>query len=191
MKRIGLLCCVLLVSCTGSFAQNPVPISIYAGGGISFPLEPDANFASESNSGYNVSVTLGYKVLPMLEFQARVEHTRFGNDVPGEIEDYDWRMTLIGGAVKAGLAAPRMKYRPYVLAGFGAGISKRNEGLVGTIITYPGVAERTDTYYDVGGGIEVPLTSMVTLFAQGRYVYINAQPEAISYLPLTVGIKLF
>lgn len=191
----SILLLVVLLSAGSVSAQvrNPVPFSVYAGGGLSFPIEPDTGFTQDNKIGPNLMAGIGFKFMPALETILKVEYHQFPNDLPVAVDGATWQIWLYGAAVKAGVGVPTAKVRPFAIAGFGAADVKRTEG-TSSDTSFAGAPElefKTAVYFDVGGGFEWSVTPQVSLFATGRYVYISTEGEPTSIFPLTVGVKIF
>lgn len=192
-----LACALCSMRATPASAQdvNPLPFSIYLGGGVSLPLGPDSTFADVAKPGYNILVGISQKLIPVFDGLFKIEHNVFENDFANEVDGAQWQITLIGGALRARLAGPTTRYKPFLTLGAGIGLSKRTEGRIPSGPNSGVVTEETgrstSLYYEVGGGIETSLFANVALFVQARYVYINTDDESTTYLPLTAGIKIF
>lgn len=196
MRRVSFfLTALFLITATAATAEvsNPVPFSIYAGGGISFPIEPDTGFTQDNKSGPGLMAGIGVKFMPALETVLKVEYHRFPNDLDGNIDGAAWQVWLYGASVKAGVGVPTASVRPFASAGFGVADVKRTEGTSADtgFATIPEIELKTAVYFDVGGGFEWSLTPQVNLFVTGRYVYISTEGEPTSIFPLTIGLKLF
>ncbi|MBD3404172.1 outer membrane beta-barrel protein [candidate division GN15 bacterium] len=193
MKRaILIVLCTMLLS-AGVSAQDmvPVPFSIYAGGGVSFPIEPDTLFTQQTSTGYHGLLGVGYKFMPLLEGVLKAEYNTFSGDLDAGLDGGDWSMILVGIGVRGGLGVPTASYRPFAFGGFGLAWTERDEVLSADTVAVPSFDRETSVYFDVGGGLEFGLAPKVQLFLQGRYVYISTDNEPTSFIPVTLGLKFF
>ncbi|MCB2201320.1 porin family protein [bacterium] len=193
MRSVFVVILALSLVASAGVAQSvaPVPFSIYAGGGVGFPVEPDTAFSQANKMGFGLLAGVGYKFMPMLEGVIKGEYNSFPNDLGGGVEGGEVQINLIGAAVRAGLGVPTASFRPFAMAGFGAAFTKVNEATVADSVLFPETERETSVYFDVGGGLEFSIGPKTTLFAMGRYVYISTEGEPTSYIPVTVGIKIF
>lgn len=185
------IACAALIAGATAQTPNPVPFSLYAGGGIGFPLEPDTAFSQANKMGFSLLGGLGYRFMPALEGMIKGEYNSFPNDLGAGVDGGTVQISMIGAAVRAGLGVPTASFRPFALAGFGAAFTERTEATLEDSLLFPEWERETSVYFDVGGGLEFSLAPKVSAFLMGRYVYISTEGEPTSFLPVILGLKFF
>lgn len=188
---VATLTILLLASCISGQTVAPVPFSLHAGSGVGFPLEPDTAFSQANKMGFGLLAGVGYKFMPMLEGVVKGEYHSFPNDLGSNVEGGTQTITMIGVAARAGLGVPTASFRPFAMVGFGAAMAKRSEATLADSVLFPEFEQETSVYFDVGGGLEFTLGPQAALFVLARYVYISTEGEPTSFIPVTLGLKLF
>jgi opacity protein-like surface antigen len=197
VKKIIYASVILLAMIATASAQVSSPISIYAGGLLSFPKSPD-NFKNDFKNGFHGMVGIGVKTLPFMQFVGKAEYHKFAYDL-AELEDVTsgaQSVWMFGGDLKLGMNIPTAPVKPYVLGGIGLARITFSEFEGGDPLTtallntaLPG--NQTKLYYNIGGGLEFKFAPMVNFFVQGRYVRIATDDQATSFIPITLGLKFF
>lgn len=214
-KVIGPKVLVILILATllaaSVSAQLPIPIKVYAGGGLGLQDKPTV-FNDWYKSGWHMTAGVGYSVMPMVELIGAFEYHSFSSDF---VKSGDAILSLAtGGSIKAtmfGLAAkmtpnmPMFPIKPYGLAGIGlAKVTQSDFGWPGGteigVLDYwettLGVEDQTKLYYTLGGGVLYSFFPKVSLFAEARYTTIQIDDSAVAFnKPLrfwgiTAGVRL-
>ena len=158
-------------SAGAQFSSNPFQIG--AAAGIAFPTSDLGDIA---NTGYNVTVALGYKPA-MNPIGVRVEaaYNQFGlKGVDGNVNIPAFTGNLV-------YTLPSVSFSPYVIGG--AGLYRTNVDVAGG-----GSAGENRFGFNVGGGIKIPLSSSFETFAEARYNRVTVDNGSMSFIPITVGI---
>lgn len=197
MRRIMTLLAILLAfGAMSASAQTPSPVSIYAGGLMSFPSAPD-NFSSSFENGWHAYVGVGMKAMPMLQLVGKAELHTFGQDFDElGLEDLDGgsaRIWMFGADGRFSINVPSFPIKPFLLAGGGFARVSQNEyeGTLATAYNETRPAAETDFYYNFGGGVNLASTPAFSLFAMARYVSIQTEGDPTTYIPITIGLKFF
>lgn len=194
MKKILALSFTLLLVAPLAFAQVPgLPFSIYAGGGLDVPSQPDS-FKDQFKTGYHGMVAVGFDWMPTIQLIGKLEM----HNLPGDVSTVDGtsfdvpdlQMWLFGGDLRGAFGAPGMPAKPFVLAG--AGLARLDHDEIGSIgdieIQTPWEGD-TKFYWNIGAGLEFGTT--VKLFAQVRYVRVLTDEDDTSLIPISVGLRFF
>ncbi len=197
MKKLFLTAVLTLACVAVASAQVPVPISLYAGGLMSFPNSPD-QFKDSYKNGFHGMIGIGYKAMPVAQVVGKAEYHRFGYDfaqIDG-VSNGAQSVWLYGADLRVGLNLPASPIKPYILGGGGvAHVSfSQFEGTnlsLTTALNDALPAAQNKFYFNFGGGFEFKLAPMTSLFAQVRYVSIATDVEKTSFVPLTLGLKFF
>jgi len=184
--RLVLVCIVLMMAAPVSARS----VLFTVDGGLSLQAGSDG-FKDNWQDGWNAATGIAVELGENVSLIGRMEYHRFGieNDSP-----YDWgdlQAFLIGFSTKIAFFDTVDPYRPYLLVGYGTSdiwLSVDPEDR-GEINEYDGDDLRG--YFQIGGGIEIPLTSELKLTFEGRYINIRGRfgGEATSFMPLTVGVQ--
>lgn len=197
MRKFTLTLLVLFGVAAIAGAQVPSPFSFYGGGLLSFPNEP-TGFKDAYNNGFHGMAAVGYKAAPIAQLVGKVEYHHFGFDTDqlDGVSSGAQSVWMYGADLRIGLNIPASPIKPYVLGGLGmARVSfAQFEGTDLALTTAMNSSlpdPQSKLYYNFGGGLEFKLAPMASFFAQLRYVRISTDNEPTSYVPLTVGLKLF
>ena len=159
---------------TASAQVSSNPFQIGGAAGIAFPT---SDLSDISNTGYNVTLAVGYK--PMLTpVGVRVEaaYNQFGlKNIDGNVN-----IPAFTGNLTYGL--PGVSFSPYIIGG--AGLYRTNIDLAG------GGSDGQNRFgFNVGGGIKIPLSSSFETFVEARYNRVTVDNgNNLSFIPVTVGI---
>lgn len=197
MKKLFLIA-VLSIACAAfAGAQVPVPFSLYGGGLMSFPNAP-TEFKDAYKNGFHGMLGIGYKAMPVMQVVGKAEYHRFGydlSDISG-VSNGAQSVWLFGGDLRVGLNLPASPIKPYILGGGGlAHVSftpfEGTNLLLTTALNDALPAAQNKFYYNFGAGFEFKLAPMFSFWAQVRYVSVATDNESTSFVPLTLGVKLF
>ena len=197
MKKLLFLIGAVALLATAVSAQAPVPFSIYAGGLVSIPNSP-SEFKDAYKDGYHGLLGLGLKTMPMTQLVAKIEYHKFAYDQPSgsTMSGGAQNIWLFGADLRIAMGAPALPFKPYILAG--GGLAKITYGeFTGTDQLATAVAnsslasDQNKFYYNLGAGLEFKCAPMIDLFAQARYVSISTDNTKTSFIPITVGFKIF
>jgi opacity protein-like surface antigen len=199
-KTLALSLALLLVAPLASAQVPGLPFSVYAGGGLDIPSQPDT-FSDQFKTGYHGLVAVGFDWLPTIQIVGKIElHSLPGEDDaitytdpfgdPIEYEPPDLTIWMFGGDLRGAFGAPGMSAKPFVLAG--AGVARLDQNEIDSIddieIGTPWEGD-TKIYWNIGAGLEIGTTAK--LFAQVRYVRILTDEDDTSIIPITVGLRFF
>ncbi len=203
MKRFFWTLAVLMLLSAVSMAQVGAPsspFSFYGGGAISKPTSP-SGFSDGWKLGYHWMVGVGYNVAPRLQLIGKLENHNFRSSV-----ETSGGSTVDGGAFKSlmygvdgrlNLGAPLVPLKPYALGGIGMATFKNeqytspNPSIATALNTGVSTETFSKAYFNLGGGVEFAMGPKTSLFVQARYVSIASQGGATTFIPVTLGLKLF
>lgn len=200
MKKALLSIAVLMIFATGASAQVPSsPFSFYVGGALSVPSSPDA-FTETYNTGFHAFGGVGYSVLPAFQVIGKVEYNRFSFDFDNSgqtmlTDGGQQNVWLFGADGKYSFNLPASPVKPYAFGGLGmARLSTSDfEGtdLALTTAINDGLQSTSEFYWNIGAGAEFSLSPMVSLFAQARYINVATEGDALTWIPVSLGLKFF
>lgn len=127
-------------------------------------------------SGYHATIGLGIKP-PLAPIGARLEGTFQENAFKGA-SDAKWRIMNVTAN-----ATYTVVPTAYLIGGLGM----YNGKCAGTCGLF-GTASETDFGFNVGGGVNIPLTGL-GVFVEARLHVISTEGESMKFVPITVGIK--
>lgn len=196
MKKLMLLIGAVALLATAASAQAPVPFSIYAGGLVSIPNSP-SEFKAAYKDGYHGTLGLGIKTMPMTQLVAKVEYHKFAYDQASSgLSGGAQNVWLFGADLRFAMGAPAAPFKPFIFAG--GGLSKIMFGeftgtdpLATAVMNSSLPTDQSKFYYNLGAGLEFKFAPMINLFAQARYVSISTDNQKTSFVPITVGLKIF
>jgi opacity protein-like surface antigen len=179
MRTIFFIIVVTILCCGFASAQVGVGINLYAGGGLTLPLN---DLKSACKTGYHGTAGVGYSMVPGLEAVARYAY----HSLP--VKDDVKSLVVFAGApvadnytiaeygldIRANLAAPALKVRPYALVGAG-------------MADIPG---KSKFFYAFGGGIKVAAMPKLNFFLEGRYSKVSVDEGTYDFIPLAIGLNL-
>ena len=159
-------------------------------GGLSLQAGSDG-FKENWTDGWNAATGIAVELGDNVSLIGRIEYHQFGIESASPYNWGDLQMFLVGFSSKFAFFDTVDPYRPYLVVGYGISdiwLSVDPEDR-GEINEYDGDDLRG--YFQIGGGIEVPLTSELKLTFEGRYINIRGRfgGEATSFMPLTVGVQ--
>lgn len=198
MKKLMMILAILVTFAIGASAQTPsVPVSIYAGGAMSFPT---SNFATAFNSGYHGSLGIGFNVSPMIQMIAKAEYHTFKFDLSDPVFDgYTGgtnKIMMFGADLQWSPSFPALPVSPYILGGAGMANMKQSElsgppSLSLSIFNALISQSQTKMYWNLGAGFQMKTGPKLSLFVQARYVNLVADGGNAAFIPVTVGLKFF
>ena len=170
LSSVAAVIAMTAATATASAQASSNPFQIGGAAGIAFPT---GDLGNTVNTGYNVTVAVGYK--PMYTpIGVRVEaaYNEFGGQQGfGNINIPAFTGNLV-------FALPGVSFSPYIIGG--AGLYRPN-------INVNGGAEN-DFGFNVGGGIKIPLSSSFETFVEARYNRVSVTGGNLNFIPVTVGI---
>jgi outer membrane protein OmpA-like peptidoglycan-associated protein len=182
VKKLLVLSFVANLTLTGLFLSSPAAASTEVPGKwdlqVSMGLDlPGSNWQSAYNLGPGGSLALGYEFDPAFYLGLDLEDFYFsGANWSGAVSDNDLRIL------------PILKYhffkegfRPYLLAGAGVDIEILSSSLGNdTLLNFDPV---------VGAGVEIPLSSEIGLFVEGKYnLLVFGSGATAGDVPLLAGL---
>jgi opacity protein-like surface antigen len=163
----------ILAAATPASAQGYNPFQIGASGGIAFPT---ADLGSVANTGYDISVMVGYKPeFTPISVRAEAAYNEFGSKVfNGNVNIPAFTGNLVFGM-------PMGTLSPYAIGG--AGLYRTNVSLNGG-----GSAGENHFGFNIGAGIKIPLSSSFETFVEARYNRVTVNNGSFTFIPVTVGV---
>ena len=158
-------------SAGAQFSSNPFQIG--AAAGIAFPT---SDLGEIANTGYNVTVALGYKpALNPIGVRIEAAYNQFGlKGVDGNVNIPAFTGNLV-------YTLPSVSFSPYIIGGGGLYRTNVEPGWCGS-------AGENHFASTLGGGIKIPLSSSFETFAEARYNRVTVDNGSMSFIPITVGI---
>ena len=149
------------------------PFQIGGAAGIAFPVSDLGNI---TNTGYNVTLAVGYKPQYMpLGVRVEAAYNQFGFQGGGGNVNIP---AFTGNLV---YTLPGMSFSPYAIGG--AGLYRTNVDITGG-----GSAGETHFGFYIGGGVKIPLSSSFETFIEARYNRVTVGGGNLAFVPVTVGI---
>ncbi len=186
MKKAFLSFAVMLCLAAFVSAQDVKPIDIYIGGGVSLPNAPDF-FKDYWKTGYHGLAGVGFKAFPGFSLVGNAEYHTFPIDAEG-VEGGNFNTFLFTVNGRLALGVPAAPLKPFILGGIGLANVSISDITAGDK-TFEFLGSETDLCFSIGGGLEFKAGPAAAIFVQGRYVIINTEGDAITYIPITVGFK--
>jgi opacity protein-like surface antigen len=177
VKRLALssflAAATVLAATAPASAQGYNPFQIGAAAGIAFPT---GDLGSVTNTGYNVSVMVGYKPeFTPIGVRAEAAYNQFGSQTfNGNVNIPSFTGNLVFGLPVGTLS-------PYAIGG--AGLYRTNVDVNGG-----GTAGDNHFGFNIGGGIKIPLSSSFETFVEARYNRVTVNNGSFSFIPVTVGV---
>lgn len=201
MKKAVFALAMVLVIAAGANAQVPSPFSFYVGGAFSVPTSPEA-FSDFYKTGYHFFGGAGYSFAPSFQVVGKIEYENFGYDwdqsnpaFTGLNEGGAQSLWMFGADGRYAFSLPASPVKPFVFAGAGmARISTQEfsgEDMALATSINSSLESQTELYYNVGAGVELKTGPAWSLFAQLRYVGVNTEGDASTFIPISVGLKFF
>ena len=197
MKKALLVLGVLVLFAISASAQMPSkPFSLYAGGGMTMPMSPDA-FKDMQKTGYHGMVGIGFNAMPALQVIGKIEYHAMAADnsiyslmlstAENDIKGGTFTPLMFGADARYAFSLPAAPIAPFVIAGAGmARLSYSDVEWTGGTMSFD---SESKMYWNVGGGFEFKAGPAASLFVEARYVSIATDGEATSMLPISLGIK--
>lgn len=197
MKKVLLTVAAVLVMSSLAMAQLPSsPVSFYGGGALSVPSGP-SSFTDSWKTGYHGFVGVGFSVAPKVKVVGKVEYHNFASDFGvTNLDGGNYKILMFGPEAHLSLGAPMVPIQPFLTAGAGMANIKLGDftgtdPLVAALNTSIAGASSTNFYYSIGGGLEFSIGPTASLFVQARYATITGDGGSTSFMPISVGLKIF
>lgn len=204
MRRVLIIMAVLLVFAVSASAQSQIKPAIYAGGGLSMPVGPDA-FKDYWKMGMGFGGGVGLGFTPYLEVIGKFYFNQFAFDgdqflsdlgVTGyTIDGFDFRALEFGADVKYMFStAEGAPFKPYGIVGLGmANIKITDVTITGdgeTLVLPMGDISETKFMLNGGVGFDYMFSPKAGLWVDARYATILTEGDAMSYIPIRAGVKI-
>jgi hypothetical protein len=147
--------------------------SFMVAGGLTVPV---GNTADAVKSGFNVTAGLGIKP-PLAPIGLRFEGMWNSMDFKSGVASGATR--ILGGAANVTLSGPALPMG-YLIGGLGM-YNVATPDITGSDAV-------TKFGFNVGAGLNFPLTGIST-YAEVRYHRVSTEGEALSFVPITFGIR--
>lgn len=173
------------------------PFSLYVGGLLSLPQEPQG-FKEGYQNGWHGFAGIGLGATPLFEVVGKVEYHTFAFDFGSNdtFEGGDRNIWMFGADGRFGLGAPLTPVKPFLFGGLG--LAKITyEGFSGPagpsldVLNNSQPEDQDKLYWNLGGGLEFGASPQVTLFVQARYVGIETEGNSSGFIPISLGMKFF
>ena len=140
-----------------------------------------------ADTGVSLAAGIGFSPISRVTFAAQVERTqifsRFRSDGRGSSSGFRGGTVTFGSAeVRAALRGPD-RWSPYVLGGFGVGVSRPNVNE-----TFPDRVTNDARVIFYGGGVHVPVRARLNVFADVRMMIGDEAGELLAIAPLRAGL---
>jgi len=176
--RFSIIAIIALICLTTSpAAQVKLGFSAYAGGGVDFPMD-DLN--TYWKNGYHGSLGIGYRLSPGLEAVGRYGYHSMPSDTNETVDEFfadskqDIEIHEYAVDLKANLAMPGMRFRPYGFISAG----------------WAQMPDEGEFFYGIGGGIRVIALPRIDLFLEARYNRVTIDDYDVNYIPITMGVSV-
>ncbi|HEY1953663.1 MAG TPA: outer membrane beta-barrel protein [Gemmatimonadaceae bacterium] len=155
-------------------AQGYNPFEIGASGGIAFPT---SDLGNATNTGYNVAFMVGARSqYSPIAVRAEAAYNQFGLQGGGG----NINIAAFTGNLEYTLPLG-LGFTPYAIGG--AGLYRPSADLGG------GNTGTTNNFgWNIGGGVQIPLSSSFRTFVEARYHSVNANGGNLTFIPITFGV---
>ena len=148
---------------------KPIRIGVAAGAAM-----PISDLGNSFNTGFNVTGTVGIDPAGLpVGFRADVAYNQFGSKGATSVKA---KFASVTGNVVVAMAAVGIK--PYAIGGL---------GFYHVSSSVTGTTASNDFGFNVGAGINVPLTGFAT-FVEARYNRVSESGGSASFVPITFGV---
>ena len=148
---------------------RPIQIGVAAGAGI-----PVSDLGNSFNTGFNITGTIGINPAGLpVGFRADVAYNQFGSKGATSVKA---KFASVSGNVVVPMAAVGIK--PYAIGGI---------GFYHVSSSVTGSTASNDIGFNVGAGINIPLTGFAT-FVEARYNRVSESGGSASFVPITFGV---
>ncbi len=153
-------------------AQGYNPFQIGGAVGAAIPI---GDLGNTANTGYNVTLALGYKpAASPLGFRFDAAYNEFGFEGGGG------NFNIPSFTANLVYDLPSGGFSPYLIGG--AGLYRPSASATGF-----GSASENRFGFNAGGGVKMPLSGF-HVFAEARYNYVSADGGNLSFIPITIGL---
>jgi len=197
MKKVLLTVAVVFIFSSLAMAQVPSPpVSFYGGGALSLPSGP-SGFTDTWKTGYHGFAGVGFNVAPKVKIVGKVEYHTFASDFGiANLAGGNYNILMFGPEAHLSLGAPMVPIKPFLSGGIGManikiGDFSGTDPLVASFNTTLAGASSTNLFYSIGGGLEFSIGPTAAFFVQARYATITGDGGSTSFMPISVGLKLF
>jgi hypothetical protein len=140
-----------------------------------------------SDGGVSLAAGIGFSPISRVTLLAQVERTeifsRFRDDGRGSRSAFRGGTVTLGTAEVRAALRGRDRWSPYVLGGFGVGVSRPNVNE-----TFPDRVSNTARVIFYGGGVHVPVRDRLSVFADARVMIGDEAGELLAIAPLRAGL---
>jgi hypothetical protein len=154
--------------------------------GQSFDLRGSAG-PTLIDGGYSLTAGAGFSPISRVTLVGFVERTHLSSqlrsDGRGGVAGYRGGTLTLGAAEVQVALFPRDRIGPYALAGFAAGMSRPN-----VTATFPDPVRNDVRAMFFGGGINVPLSNRLSVFADARMMIGAEAGELLAVVPVRGGL---
>jgi hypothetical protein len=183
---IGLLMLTLSSAC---MAEQTSQIKGILSAGVSNPTG-DAN--KLWNMGFHGMGGVGFQVAPALEFVPKIEFHIMPLDKMGvsDLSGGTMHVVMIGGDMMVAPELSASSVRPLFLFGLGMGTVSASDLVYQgqTAITFQ---SETKIYYNVGAGLQFETSLRTSMFVAVKFVSVQTEGSAITFVPITMGVSFF
>ena len=187
MKKVLWTVTIVLILALAASAQDAEKkVNLYLGAGASLPM---GDLGDRWNFGLHGAGAVGFVVAPGFQILGKVEYHTFGIDDQGlsGVDGGSFNAFMFGGAGRYNFPMENSKFSPFITGGIGMANAKISDLTIGTL-TIEGDSD-TKVYFEVGAGFDIGAGETMSIFFQGRYVSIQLEGSAASFIPFTVGLK--
>ncbi len=180
MKRIlrGVLAVTLVGTVAASSVQAQARGYVGFGGGVSIPT---GDFADGNTTGWMGQVIAGITG-PTGVVGGRISGSYIRHSIDDPLIEGNNRIIGAMGDVVFSPGLAEAKLRPYLLGGVGFQNGKADlDGVSGE-------QSETEFAFNFGAGVTIAV-GRIKVFAEGRWLSIRTEGEAVNLIPLTIGLR--
>jgi opacity protein-like surface antigen len=194
---------VLLLTITLSSPSQEKVNDFYISGGLSFPSGPQV-FSDYWKMGFNVGGGFGFPLSTSVSLIAIVDYNNFSFDEEGFLKAFgfsNYGLSITGGSasiftvngnIKILLNTTPNTTSPYIIGGLGFFSLSTSDVTVSGSGGSVNVAGDSESAFNVqfGLGIDIPTSSTMNVFIEGRYGIGFTKEENTSFLPIRIGLRI-
>ena len=162
--------------------SNKGNIVTFVGGGLSFPMT-ESNFKDNYDYGFNVAVSVGYKLNKTYLVRGGMQYNRFPYSDIG-VATGSFTATVLNAEILVGAFNVKQKFHPYGVAGMGIYFISSKLNIGGS----ESKSNDNDVGFGVGGGITIDLSKTVGIYIESQYHFMINDLTAKGFLPLIAGL---
>jgi hypothetical protein len=184
--KVTVVLCTVLVLAVSVGATELRKTNLYIGAGLGIPTG-DANkgwnVGLHGRGGVGIPTGPNSQIMPMIEYHSFSMDKKDTNASGGTLS-----VLMLGLNGKIFFTAERQKTSPYVIGGIGLGIATIGDRVSPGFTGFWG-DEETKVYFNFGAGVDFSSKRTSAVFIEARYVTVSTSGWAVTYVPISLGIK--